>query len=800
MASYKFTSIFLCLLFLASRLCAQGHNSQPKQLSGTITDSSNQAITGAVIYLTTTSQQENPLTAVSSNDGYFHFSAPVNTYQLSISYFGKSVYQTKINLDKDTSLGHIMVSNAALSRSLKEISIKADKPSVRLENGTLVFTPNVVSAGSAWDILKITPLLRVSNDEVSIIGKGAPKIKVDGKELHLTGAALNNYLKNIAANNVALIEVEKNALAEDDADNQNGFINIVLKKRQTDGFDGNAYLNYEQATYPTFSGGATFNLFSKKLRWSSSVGYNKGQSYELGTNKLRYPSFYLAERNTVIHNIQTPTLSTTLGYQINDKNDLQAGISYNKADFKNTINNLSSFFSDNNTDSTLSTLGSNPQNMYNLALNVYYVHKFDTLGKQLIVDANHLRYGFDRSQELFSKQFDNHGNIEKASGLQNGNDQKMQLTTLNIETKYPTKFAQLSWGAKITFIDNLNHSFFYDQAGTDWIPDNSRFDHFNYYENTQALFAKGSKTMGKWSLTLGIRAENTQAKGESIAYQQKEIQNYLMFFPSGSLSYQLNNNHVFSLTYTRNVTRPSYVQVNPFVNYLNDYSYFRGNPFLKPFYSQNFDLMYMLQQKWSFDLSYVKADNVFAELEKTEPQNEIRQGIIDNFLDYNIYTLSVNTSYKIAGVWQMSPGASASHMSIYSHDSSVESKQSVTGYLTLNNQINPWGSKNWFVDINGHYYFPNKSGIMQTNSSWGETFGITYQTTNQKIQCSLLANDLWKTDVMSYTSVVNGISRERYKYSDSSYVMLTFRYNFSHGKVRQILQREKGNAEEVQRL
>jgi len=794
----KLTPIFLCLLLLTGRLCAQDNNLQ--QVSGTITDSTKQAITGAVVYLTTNAQQENPPTAVSNNDGYFHFSVPENTYQLTISYFGKSIYQTKINLDKDTALGLIRISKAALSHSLKEITIKADKPDVRLENGTLVFTPNIVSTGSAWDILKITPLLQVSNNEVSIVGKGRPKIKVDGKELYLSGAALNNYLKNIPANNVAHIEVEKNALAEEDADNQNGFINIVLKKRQTDGFDGSAYLNYEQATYPTFSGGVNFNLFSKKLRWSSSVGYDKSQSYELGTNKLRYPSFYLEEQNSVVHHIQTPALSTALDYQINTKNDIQAGVSYNKASYKNAISNLSSFVSNNNTDSTLSTVGTNPQDMYTLALNVYYVHKFDTLGKQLSVDANHVRYGFDRSQELFSKQFDHHGNIENASGLQNGNDQKMQLTTLNIETKYPTKFARLSWGAKLTFIDNLNHSFFYNRDGTDWIADNSRFDHFNYYENTQALFAKGSKTMGKWNLTLGIRAENTQTKGESIAYHQKETQNYLMLFPSGNLSYQPNNNHAFSLTYTRNVTRPSYVQVNPFVNYLNDYSYFRGNPFLKPFYSQNLNLMYLLRQKWSFDFSYVKADKVFAELEKTEPQNEIRQGIIDNFLDYNIYSFSVNTSYKIAGVWQMSPGASASHMSVRSHDSSVESKQSVTGYVTLNNQINPWGSKNWFVDINGHYYFPNKSGIMQTNSSWGETFGLTYQTTNGKIQCSLSANDLWKTDVMSYTSVVNGISRERYKYSDSSYVMLTFRYNFSHGKVRQILQREKGNAEEVRRL
>lgn len=798
MSKYKITSLLLFFIFITSQLHAQ--NDQ-HQLSGTITDSANEAVTGAVVRITPADHEtEAPVVTVTNKDGYFHFAVPKETYSLAVSYFGKDIYQTKINLDKDTSLGILKISGTALNNSLKEITIKGDKPSVRLENGKLEFTPNIVSAGNAWDILKITPLLRVSDHEISIIGKGVPKIKVDGKELFLTGQALDNYLKNIAANNVALVEVEKNTSAEDDAGNPNGIINIVLKKRAADGFDGNAYLSYQQATYPTLSGGATFNLFSKKLRWSSSVDYNKSQSYELGTNKIRYPSFYLDERNIAIQNSQAPALSTALNYQVNDKNDLQAGISYTKTTFKNKVNNLSSFFSQNQADSTLTTNGTNPQDMYNLSLNLYYVHKFDTLGKQLIVEVNHVRYGFDRNQELFSTQYDEQGHIENASGLQNGNDQKMQLSTVNIETQYPTKFARLSWGAKLTFIDNLNHSFFYNQAGINWNPDYSRFDHFNYYENTQALFAKGTKTMGKWNLTLGIRAENSHTKGESIAYQQKESRNYLMFFPSGNLSYQLNDNHSFSLTYARNVTRPSFVQVNPFVNYLNDYSYFRGNPFLKPFYSQDIDLMYLLKQKWSFDLGYVKADNVFAELEMTEPQTEIRQGIIDNFLDYDIYTLAVNTSYKIAGVWQISPGASVSHFSITSHDSSVESKQSVTGFLSLNNQINPWGSKNWFLDINGHYVFPNRNGIMQSNSSWGETFGITYQTTDQKMQCSLSANDLWKTDVMSYNSVVNGITRERYKYSDSSYVLLTFRYNFSQGKVRRIRQREKGNAEEVRRL
>ncbi|HET8574459.1 MAG TPA: hypothetical protein VFL76_11400 [Edaphocola sp.] len=90
---------------MTSQLFGQDLHSR---LSRTITDSANQAFTGAVASITPANKTEIPVVTVTitNKDGYFHFTVPKETYSLAVAYFGKNIYQTEINLARDTSFRH----------------------------------------------------------------------------------------------------------------------------------------------------------------------------------------------------------------------------------------------------------------------------------------------------------------------------------------------------------------------------------------------------------------------------------------------------------------------------------------------------------------------------------------------------------------------------------------------------------------------------------------------------------------------------------------------------------------------
>ena len=57
---------------------------------------------------------------------------------------------------------------------------------------------------------------------------------------------------------------------------------------------------------------------------------------------------------------------------------------------------------------------------------------------------------------------------------------------------------------------------------------------------------------------------------------------------------RFNKKHNLSFTYSRRLERPNYKDLNPFENYLDQYTFEKGNPFLNPQYSDAFGLSYAM--------------------------------------------------------------------------------------------------------------------------------------------------------------------------------------------------------------
>ena len=101
----------------------------------------------------------------------------------------------------------------------------------------------------------------------------------------------------------------------------------------------------------------------------------------------------------------------------------------------------------------------------------------------------------------------------------------------------------------------------------------------------------------------GLRAEHTHSIGNSITMNQRIERNYLNLFPTLFLSRKLDTNNVLNLSYSRRIDRPNYQNLNPFRFYLDPYTYQEGNPYLRPQFTNSFQLTHVYKSKFSTTLA-----------------------------------------------------------------------------------------------------------------------------------------------------------------------------------------------------
>src|SRR5690606_8033308 len=122
----------------------------------------------------------------------------------------------------------------------------------------------------------------------------------------------------------------------------------------------------------------------------------------------------------------------------------------------------------------------------------------------------------------------------------------------------------------------------------------------------------------KWNLMLGLRVEHTHSTGTLTS--QKPSANdiverdYVDAFPSGGLTYQLNQKNSFRLNYSRRIDRPSYQDLNPFEFKLDELSFMKGNAFLNPQYSNSIAFTHTFNYRLNTTLSFTQTNDVFTRI------------------------------------------------------------------------------------------------------------------------------------------------------------------------------------------
>lgn len=264
---------------------------------------------------------------------------------------------------------------------------------------------------------------------------------------------------------------------------------------------------------------------------------------------------------------------------------------FNQYTLRDGLNQTIQFTSDVKALSRLNTYNNVGNPSHNYSANFNFKHSYDSTGRELTIDLDYARFVDNNGSNLRSQFLGgNFTALRPDSLLLNNSKSFVDQYSFKLDYVLPS-FLKSKWGAglKSSYVKTDNDLRF--QGKNEGDPAftflTGQSNQFIYIEQIHAAYLNTERAIGKFSYQIGLRGEWTLADGLSQAYTANSKdstfrRDYAQLFPSAFFQYDVSKNHSLSLNFSRRIDRPSYGDLNPFVFFLDNYTFKVGNPMLTP--------------------------------------------------------------------------------------------------------------------------------------------------------------------------------------------------------------------------
>lgn len=741
--------------------------------------------------------------ALTDSLGRFQLEVEAGTYLLCVQLLGEELYEQQLLLTRTMDLGSVIVNESSELEGLvvtagkKIIERKADRLVYNVENST------AASGGNALDVLKSTPLVRVQNDVVSIVGKGEVLVMIDNRLQRMSSDELAVLLQSIPSENIRSIEVITTPPAGYDAEGNGGLINIRLKTAKENAWNATIGATYRQKTYAGGTVMGTFHYNHKK--WAVNVALNGGKQDYLTTSESRilYPNEHW--RSEVKDRSETRGFSVGGGvdYKANEKwttgfkymGNYTGETSVNQP-FTSRINLLSGSA---NGFIRSDVKASNRPEMY--SVNWFNAITPDSTGTRITTDVDYFSY-HKRDERFFEgNELDVHQHVFPSTYFSSNTTNRNRIDNISgkMDVEKPMKWASLSVGAKFSYTQTNNDLTVTDYETGTPILNTDQSNIFRYREYNEAIHASLNKKIGeRWEAQTGLRAEATQTEGYSRNLDQTNRNNYIKLFPTAYLTYTPNDNHSLSLNYSRRIRRPGFDYLNPFIIRTSPYYYSEGNPFLQPSMIDNVEFSYTYRQKWVSSVYYSQVSDFSQQLSILDAQTNVTRSTPLNYA--NTYQVGISMYYNLSkwSWWNSFSGFNVNYQNVRSRTAAIASIDGYNAYLYSNNDFTLNTSKTLFVSVNYGLQLPGRYQIFYISTMHQLDVSVKYLLLNKKLAVTLTVQDVvnGQRPLISYSS--NGVETNFRSYDDTRGFRISLSYQFGNNKLK-TTEKSFGNEEERER-
>jgi len=615
------TRLFLAviILFISNQLTAQNQGGQagnkPKGnnavqgfgvISGALHDESTKAhVEYGNILLFRAKDSIMVTGTITGTRGKYLFSNLLpDNYYIRASFIGyEDKYFSGITISQQTAdikMGDVYI-NASLS-SLKEVEIIADKSLITNNLDKKVITVDktmALSGGTATDIMENIPGVAVDAEgNVSLRGNSNITLLIDGKPASQAGISSSDILNQLPASAIDAIEVITNPSVRYDPDGTSGIINIVLKKKALQGFNGQVSgtvgtnekyngsfnLNYRTSKVNFFAGAdGRYNLTTTSSESERTSNYGDavnvlrqsqdGESFRKSLNFNGGIDYFIDTRNNITFSVQRRDMAFG-----------QEGWMMNAA-YYGTDSLLSSFERYTKSERSIQSMG------YNLS----YKHTFTEKGREFTQDI------VFNDNQMNNDQLIDQQDIDPFTDQPVGLVQSQHNYALNNNYFFTAQGnyihplqsgARVETGYKVSLRDlGMDYDYTtYNHNTEEWDEQVLLKNHYDYKEQIYAIYGIYGHSWKKLRYQAGLRYEQVYANSKVEQTNQTYSNPYYGLYPSLHTQYDLGKSRELQFSYSRRVDRPSPRELNPYVDYSDSLNIRMGNPALQPEYTNSLEL------------------------------------------------------------------------------------------------------------------------------------------------------------------------------------------------------------------
>ncbi len=790
------------------------------KVSGKIVNTSEQPLQGATIAIIKAKDSALVKAAVSGATGEFELEKlPVGKFRIKATAVNHLTTFTDV-FDITEALNVIALPTLKLQiaeKNLGNVSVTATRPLIenRIDKTIVNVEAAVTNVGStALEVLEKSPGVTVDRDgNISLKGKQGVIILMDGKPTYLSAGDLANLLRNTPAGQLDQIEIMSQPSAKFDASGNSGVINIKTKRTQAKGFNGSVSATYTQGVYPKANTSFAINSRKGKLNLFANYSYSYFRGFneisivrnfrDINTKEIKLimdqTSFMKFEGQP--HNLKLgadlfATEKTTFGVVLNGFYNERTGSGSSLAALQDRTGSIISYNQ---------ALSGNVDPWKNYSVNLNFRHAFNKKGKEITADVDHVYYHTRSQQYSDNDSLNRFGNSSDNRFILNGNlPSEIRIYTGKVDYAMPLKGdAKFEAGVKVSLVKTDNDAQFthYDKGTSSWVKDN-RSNHFLYDENINAAYVNFNKQIKKFGVQLGLRLENTIAKGEQLTNSKNFNRNYTQLFPTSYFSYKLNDKNNLGLSYGRRIERPNYQDMNPFQYLLDRYTYREGNPNLTPQFSHNIELSHNYKGQLNTSLNYTDTKDIINDILKQDDATQTTFQTKENIAKRRNIGLSISYNKPVTKYWTVSLFTNAFNNRF---EGMVNNKylqaELSTVMLNMSNQFK--FKKGWSAEISGWFRTQSlESGLILAEPMGMFSLGGSKQVLKNKGTIRLNIRDpFWLQKFRGKTQFDNIDVRIQSKW-DNRQVSLGFTYRFgkNQNNVPQSRRKTSGSQEEQNRV
>lgn len=671
--------------------------------------------------------------------------------------------------------------------TIKGVEVKGHKTVVKNDADRLQYlvkNDDFAKGMNGMEVMKRVPLVRVKDDDATIIGKEATHFMLDGHEL--PDQMVRSKLRSMKAEDIERIEVITIPPSKYKAEGNAGYINIVTRRDQTLGVNGNVFTFFRMNDKGKPSAGVapTLNYIGKKVEASATIDYDHTDGINTRQAYYDFNDGHTRESDTQHSFIWNWwTVNGLVKYRPTKRIELGATASGYIPHTREWMDDVTTEYG-----KTDHTRAHTPHvHSRNISTEVYAEVKLDTMGRKVLLTYDHLT-NTENSNRISTTQGEESDFIIDSKGESN-----YHIDEWKLDFELPYKWASIETG--IGYIDINNSTVSDNSFGHAGQQDGTRdYSKFRYREQTAAAYVSAFRQIGaKLSVKAGVRMERTWLSGRQVMTNEKHNDNYTHLYPTLLSSWRINSHNTLGAKFSMGISRPDFYSLNPFRYYTTPTQYYSGNPYLQPTTTTNMELNY--NTSWGLYAVLYESHAHDAATGVPYFSDGVEHTSYYNCLSTDKAGLYASWRHTFFGWWETMIGAEL----FYQHgkaDTAYPQMKSYHGWsekLELEQSLFLNKKKTLQLDFYYTHFFPYYSGMSASKFRTSVYLDciLRYRLLNDRLRLSVGISDPFNQDIARYTSYYSDMTTYRVNNVHRAKFFINATWTFGGKKVRQVWHQSK---------